>query len=193
MNKDPLSGLKLRLDQVSKDLHNPADEHVRESIREAIAAAEEGNFGVGCVLVKNNQIIERGHNQVFLPYFRSDLHAEMVSLNRLEDRQLSTDSLKGLTLYSSLEPCPMCTIRIVNSGINYVFYAAEDEQGGMLRRLNDLPVEFQNLARNRVLAQAECSEELQAIAWQVFALTVEQGDQRLEARRDALGRVVGYQ
>lgn len=159
-----------------------ANAFVIEAVKEALDAAREGNFGVGAVLVLGNAIVERGHNRVFAPHFRSDLHAEMDVLTRFEDRHPSWEGLHGLTLFSSLEPCPMCTVRLINAGVNFVYYASPDQTGGMLSRFESLPPEFRELAAGRTFALAECSTALQELAWQVFAVTVEEGDQRLQMR-----------
>ncbi len=186
MNFTAIADLQDQLDRAGISADLPADAYISIAIQEALSAAREGNFGVGCLLVRDGEILARGHNQVFSPYFRSDLHAEMVALDQLEKRSIPIDGLNHLTLYSSLEPCPMCTVRIINSGINYAFWGAPDEQGGMGRRIEALPVQFRDLARHRVFQQADCSAALQRLAWQVFELTVEDGDRRLQARADTL-------
>lgn len=62
-----------------------ADKHIRITCLEALLAVEEGNFGIGAVLVDTKgAIVEGGHNQLFTPYFRSDRHAEMVVMNKFE-------------------------------------------------------------------------------------------------------------
>lgn len=177
------------LDQLQKNLElleghpeSRADAFAIEAVKEALDAAREGNFGVGAVLVLGNAIVERGHNRVFAPRFRSDLHAEMDVLTRFEDRHPSWEGLHGLTLYSSLEPCPMCTVRLINAGLNFVYYASSDQAGGMLNRFESLPPEFRELAAGRTFALAGCSMALRELAWQVFAVTVEEGDRRLQMR-----------
>src|SRR3954462_15651943 len=52
----------------------------------ALEAVATGNFGVGAILVDGSgHVAALGHNQVFSPHFRSDLHAEMVVLDAWED------------------------------------------------------------------------------------------------------------
>jgi len=78
----------------------------------ALAAVTSGNFGVGSVLVDcSRDIVAWGHNQVFSPYFRSDRHAEMVVVDRYEKLYRNATKPKAHTLYTSLEPCPMCLAR----------------------------------------------------------------------------------
>lgn len=54
------------------------------ALKEAVAAAREGNYGIGSCLIHEatGTVRQRGHNRVFKPYFRSDLHAEMDTLTR---------------------------------------------------------------------------------------------------------------
>lgn len=83
--RDSLKRLQRQFDEFA--LSRRHDSYVVVCIEEAIAAAEEGNIGVGAVIVgPDGEIIQRGRNRVFLPHFRSDLHAEMDAMNRFEDQ-----------------------------------------------------------------------------------------------------------
>ena len=146
-----------------------------EAIKEAISAAESGSFGVGAILVdeETNTIVCRGKNKVFTQY-RSDLHAEMDLLNTFEGENgnKSRELLKKLTLYTSLESCPMCLCRIITSGVPRVYHVADDEMGGMVHLYKQLPITWQNISGDRVFKKADCSQELSEIAMQVFLETV---------------------
>lgn len=80
------------------------------------------NPAVGCVVVKDNQIIAEGFH--FGCGFN---HAEVDALNKLQN-----DEARGATLYVSLEPCchygrtPPCTERIKQAGIKKVFFGLKD-------------------------------------------------------------------
>ena len=154
----------------------PDDVFVLEAIKEALNSAKNGSFGVGAVLVdeKTNKIVCRGQNKVFTQH-RSDLHAEMDLLNTFETQNGSKSRklLGGLTLYTSLESCPMCLCRIITSGILKVCHAADDDRGGMVHLYHQLPVVWQEISRNRVFRKADCSEELSKIALQVFLATAD--------------------
>ena len=145
-------------------------------INEAISAAKNGSFGVGAVLVDNetNEILSRGQNKVFLE-FRSDLHAEMDLLNTFEtqNKSNSRDLLKNITLFSSLESCPMCLCRIITSGVQAVYHLADDFGGGMVHLYDQLPPVWRDISHGRTFKKADCSEELYEIAEKVFLLTAD--------------------
>ena len=146
-----------------------------ETIKEAIGAAKSGTFGVGAILVDNetNVIICRGQNKVFSES-RSDLHAEMDLLNNFEmtHKEESRKLLKKLTLYTSLESCPMCLCRIITAGLTEVYHIADDFGGGMVHLYNQLPPTWKDISEGRIFKKADCSDDLSKIAEEVFLLTV---------------------
>lgn len=175
-------------DQALKDyIPNPAypdDPFAWDALKEALSAAREGDYGVGACLVaqSNGTTVERGHNRVFYPYFRSDMHAEMDVLDRYEDRVRSTSSrVDGLTLYITLEPSPMGLSRILASGVVKVRYIVPDSEGGMLHLMNNMPPVWRELAKGKDYAQAECSPELKDLASKIFLLSRQRLDDRLKA------------
>ena len=87
-----------------------------EVIRESLKAIENGNFGVGAILVNDEgSIVCRGQNRVF-SQSRSDLHAEMDLLNNFEKmhREESRELNKKMVLFTSLElfavPTTACSV-----------------------------------------------------------------------------------
>jgi tRNA(adenine34) deaminase len=165
------------------DPQYPDDKFILITLEEAIAAAGEGNFGVGAVLVReNDQIVQKGHNRVFHPHFRSDLHAEMDVMTKFEERYPDVDSMRGYTLYTSLEPCTMCFARLISSGVRKVFYAAEDNEGGMVQRSEHMPPAWMKLAKRQEFARARCSPELSDMALGIFLTTAEENNSKLQKR-----------
>lgn len=85
-------------------------EHIyflNEAIKEARKGVQAGHGGpFGAVIVKNGKIIARGHNRVTSTNDPT-AHAEIVTI-RKACKKLNSFELKGCTLYSSCEPCPMC-------------------------------------------------------------------------------------
>ena len=178
-----LTELEIRAESYVTHPDFPHDTFILITVREALAAAKEGNFGVGAALVnQEGKIVQSGHNHVFHPYFRSDLHAEMVVMTEFEKRFRDVRSMKGYTLYSSLEPCPMCLSRLITSGVEKIHYAAIDEEGGMVQRFESMPPEWKYLAERQEFALAQCSPELKDIALQIFLSTAKDNDNRLNNR-----------
>jgi tRNA(Arg) A34 adenosine deaminase TadA len=139
----------------------------------ALKAVDSGNFGVGCILVDfHSNVVVQGHNEVFNPYFRSDRHAEMVVMDDFEDTHRQFLKLQGYTLYTSLESCPMCLVRLITSGVSKVFHAAPDMPGGMVREMKNLPQFWLDLNEGKVFSQARCSPELINAANEIFLLNV---------------------
>ena len=80
---------------------------MEEAFREAqkgIAAGDGGPFGA--VIVKDGEIIARGHNEVVKTNDPTS-HAEMSAIRNASSR-LQNFKLEGCTLYVTGEPCPMC-------------------------------------------------------------------------------------
>jgi len=158
------------------------DPFILVAVQEALLALKENNGSVGACLVdeRTGKIVERGHNRQFDPHFRSDLHAEMDLLNRYEERikarklanssipQAEQRKVDGLVLYTSVEPCPMCLTRIINSRLKKTYYAAPDPTGGMAHKVADLPSFWRELASGSKFEPARCSPELVAIAKALF-------------------------
>ena len=106
----------------------------------AIRALSQGNFGVGALLVDASGImVAKGGNQVFAPRFRSDAHAEMVVMTDFERRRQDVSHLARYTLFTSLESCPMCFVRLVTAGVGTVIHVANDALGEMVTQKKVLP------------------------------------------------------
>jgi len=86
-----------------------ADDHqhyMRLALDRARAAGEKGNRAVASVIVRDGNILGEGENTAFTDYDPS-AHAEVAAI-RKACAALRTLDLSGSTLYSTLEPCPMC-------------------------------------------------------------------------------------
>ncbi len=99
-----------------------------QALVEAEKAAESGEVPVGAVIVHNNRIIARGHNQVEL-LSDATAHAEMIALSAAFSH-LNEKYLPDCTLYVTLEPCPMCAGALVWAKIGRLVFGAQDEKAG---------------------------------------------------------------
>lgn len=82
------------------------DFYMRRALELARAAAAKGNRPVAALLVRGNEVLAEGENAMFTGNDPS-AHAEVVAIRQACVR-LATLDLSGTTLYSTLEPCPMC-------------------------------------------------------------------------------------
>lgn len=85
---------------------------------------------VGCVIKKDGTIIASAHN---MREEKQDItaHAEILAIKQAQER-LSTSRLNGCELYVTLEPCPMCTWAILQSGIDTVYFGSYNSQYGAM-------------------------------------------------------------
>ena len=99
-------------------------------------AAAEGEVPVGCVVVRNGEIVGRGRNR--REKIRNALcHAELEAINEACSH-LGGWRLWECTLYVTLEPCPMCAGAIINARIPRVVYGASDTKAGSCGSVCDL-------------------------------------------------------
>ena len=112
------------------------EDYMREALSLAREAAQEGEVPVGCVIVKDGEIIGRGRNRRE-ELQRTSSHAEMEASAQANER-LRSWRLDGCTLYVTLEPCPMCSGAIINSRLKRVVYGARDPKAGCCGSVTDL-------------------------------------------------------
>jgi creatinine deaminase len=93
------------------------DEYLEAAIEEARQGQAAGGIPIGSVLVIDNNIVARGHNQR-VQKGSAVLHAEMDCLENAG--RLTTADYKRATLYSTLSPCDMCSGAILLYGISNV-------------------------------------------------------------------------
>lgn len=99
------------------------DSFMREAIRLSLEKMREGKGGpFGAVVVKKDQIIGRGWNEVTTAHDPT-AHAEILAI-REACRNVGTFRLDGCELYASCEPCPMCLSAIYWARIDRLFFAA---------------------------------------------------------------------
>ena len=107
-----------------------------EALALAREAAAEGEVPVGCVIVRNGEIVGRGRNR--RETAKTALgHAEIEAIHDA-NRNLSGWRLWECTLYVTLEPCPMCAGAIVNARIPRVVFGASDAKCGACGSVCDL-------------------------------------------------------
>ena len=131
------------------------------ALAEARQAAILNEVPIGAVVVKDNQIVGRGHNM--REHFQDvTYHAEMLAIMEACDA-LHSWRLEDCDLYVTLEPCIMCSGAIIHSRLRQVYYAAPDPKAGAVNSLytllNDSRLNHQ-VAVHQGLLQDECSQML---------------------------------
>ncbi len=133
----------------------PDEIYMKEALKEAHKALEQGEVPIGSVIVSQGRIIGRGHN---LTERLNDVtaHAEMQAFTAAAN-YIGGKYLHNCTLYVTIEPCMMCAGAAYWTQITRIVFGAHDEKRG-----------FSNLGHNRVLhpkttvtsgvLEAECAE-----------------------------------
>ena len=103
------------------------------ALDEAWRAVIEGEVPVGAVVVLDGHVIGAGHNR---PIAATDptAHAEIVALRQAAEK-LGNYRLPGATLYTTVEPCPMCCGAVLHARLARVVYGAPDPKAGAARSL----------------------------------------------------------
>jgi tRNA(adenine34) deaminase len=105
--------------------------YMEQALVLARSAAAHGDIPVGCVVVKNDEIIGQGQNRREL-YGDATAHAEVEAI-RQACQTLGSWRLNGCTLYVTVEPCPMCAGAIGWAQVPRIVYGAADEKRGYQR------------------------------------------------------------
>jgi len=109
---------------------------MRWAIREAGKAFEDGEVPVGAVVVHEDRIIGRAHNQTEMLQDPT-AHAEMIAISAAANT-LQSWRLTGCTLYVTLEPCAMCAGAAVLARIQNLVFGAWDLKAGACGSLRNL-------------------------------------------------------
>lgn len=103
---------------------------IKEAIKQAKKAAQKDEVPIGCVIVKDDQIIARAYNKREMKQC-STAHAEILAIEKA-CKKLGSWRLEDCDLYVTLEPCPMCSGAIIQSRIRNVIFGAYDPKGGCM-------------------------------------------------------------
>ena len=133
------------------------------AIKQAIKAEKEGEVPIGAVLVKDELLIAKAHNQ---PITKNDptAHAE-VQLLRNAGKKLQNYRLTGSTLYVTLEPCAMCFGAMIHARVKHIVFGAYDPKTGVCGSSEDLT--NANCFKHKInvtggVSERKCSQLLQA-------------------------------
>ncbi|MBR3458299.1 MAG: tRNA adenosine(34) deaminase TadA [Selenomonadaceae bacterium] len=129
------------------------------ALDEARKAYELGEIPIGAVIVDGRgDVVSRGHN-MRESWQDATAHAEMVAIKEA-CRHLGRWRLSGLTLYVTIEPCPMCAGALVMSRVDRVVYGSTDAKAGAaesLFNIVDHPAMNHRLQVTAGVRQDECA------------------------------------
>jgi len=107
------------------------DKWMRHALDLAAEAADAGEVPVGCIVVAGGEIVGQGRNSP-ITLIDPTAHAEILAL-RQAAVAMSNYRLESATLYTTLEPCPMCAGALVAARIGTLVFAARDLRFGGVR------------------------------------------------------------
>jgi len=132
------------------------------AFKQAIKAEEEGEVPIGAILVKDDLLIAKAHNQ---PISKNDAtaHAE-IQLIRTAGKKQENYRLTGTSLYVTLEPCAMCLGAMMHARIERIVYGAHDPKTGVCGSSEDLT--NANCFKHKInitggVSERKCSQLLQ--------------------------------
>lgn len=110
------------LNRVSSSMNHPKDNFMNKAIRTAISASKSGQYPIGSVVVCGNKIIAVGYTTI---HQKNDptAHAEINTI-RKACRKLHTRYLQKCWLYTTQEPCSMCTSAAIWAQMEGIVYGA---------------------------------------------------------------------
>ncbi len=131
---------------------------MQRAIALARKAADEGEIPVGAVAIKGDSVLGRGYNRT--ESLRDPTaHAEMIAISAAADA-LGYQRLEGVTLYVTLEPCPMCAGALVLARIDRLVFGTWDPKAGACGTLYNIPQDDRLNHRLEVtggILERECS------------------------------------
>lgn len=104
------------------------DYFMREALKEAKAAFDEGEVPIGALIVFNNRIISKAHNMTER-LNDATAHAEMLAITAAQN-YTGSKYLRDCTLYVTIEPCAMCASAANWSQISRIVFGASDPKKG---------------------------------------------------------------
>jgi guanine deaminase len=125
-------------------------------MRLALEEARQGDFPFGAVIVRDGKVATRGRN-MGVKTNDPTAHGEMVAIRRFVADH-PADGLKGATIYTTGEPCPMCMSAILWCGFGRVVYAASI--GALSTRIGQIMVTSESVAQAAPFAQIEITGDV---------------------------------
>ena len=160
---------------------------MRQAIKLAAQAEQNGEVPVGALLVKDGAILAQGYNAV-IAQADATAHAE-IQVVRQAGRKLKNYRLMDTTLYVTLEPCIMCAGALLHSRIKRIVYGASDPKAGAAGSVLDVfssSAAFHKAQVQGGLLTEECRQQLQ-LFFRRRRQEIKQAKQAKQAAQPTLG------
>lgn len=148
------------LDTTMKSQENlKKNKFMSAALKEAQKAADIDEVPVGAVVVYQDKIIARAHNereskQIFHG------HAEFLAMMKAQ-KKLKSWRLEDCEIYVTMEPCPMCAGAMIQSRVKKVYYGVSDPKSGVASSICDLfSLPFNHKVETEGLLMQEESEKM---------------------------------
>ena len=149
------------------DFMNNDDMHfMQQALKEARNAYDEEEIPIGAVIVLNNKIIARGHNQTER-LTDCTAHAEIIALTSAFNF-LGSKYLPDASIYITVEPCLMCAGALYWSKIGRVVFGADDDKNGYRRGVHDIQIANWPFHPKTTLVKGILKEECAALMQDFF-------------------------
>lgn len=114
--------------------HSNHEYYMRMALKQAELALESQEVPVGAVVVHDNKVIAKAHNQM-VTLKDPTAHAEMIAMTQASEtlshgQEKHRGSLEDCTLYVTLEPCSMCAGGMIVTKLKNLVYGAADKKAG---------------------------------------------------------------
>ena len=113
---------------------NKNENYMELAIEEALKAYNKNEVPIGCVIVYKDKVIATSYNRKSIDNIAT-YHAEILAIEEA-CKWLGTWYLDKCTLYTTVEPCMMCTGAIIQSRIKKVIYGCRNEAFGYLSKID---------------------------------------------------------
>ncbi|WP_273450275.1 tRNA adenosine(34) deaminase TadA [Streptococcus ferus] len=133
-----------------------------EALKEAQISLQKEEIPIGCVIVKDGQIIGRGHN-AREELNQAIMHAEIMAINEANIAE-GNWRLLDATLFVTIEPCVMCSGAIGLARLPRVIYGAQNPKFGAAGSLYDILTDQRlnhRVAVERGILEKECAQIMQ--------------------------------
>jgi guanine deaminase len=149
--------------------YNPAFMQRAIELSEQASLIKKTGGVFGAVIVKNNEIIAEGYNQV-IKENDPTWHAEMQAIKEA-GKKLKTPHLTGCILYTSAECCPMCLCAAYWAHIDHIFFGARVEDALKYGEFKDVDFykEICKKPEDRIINMTEMMRTEAVEVWKKFS------------------------